>query len=220
MKLVSKIQNASVAGFLISFLGTLPPTFLNLLALTIAFEESKSQAIIFSIGVVIVELIYVFILLKFANYISKYQKVMKIIELFLIVLLVLTALNYFLLFFEADKIKQSASIYPNVHRFVLGLGLSAVNILQIPFWLAWNTFLLNKEVIKFDWKSQIKYLSGIGIGTFLGLLLFILAGEFSEQSNLFKIQWMYLFIAIMTSLTTLLITYKKIKSIKTIKYRV
>ena len=67
-------------GLLISFLGSLPLGTLNVAAMQIGIQESSQNAIWFSIGSLLVEMIYVRISLVGIDWVKKQQRLMKAME--------------------------------------------------------------------------------------------------------------------------------------------
>lgn len=66
----------------------------------------------------------------------------------------------------------------NVHRYILGMMLSAINPIQIPFWFGWSTVLFTKKILVPKNSYYNIYIVGIGLGTLLGNLIFIFGGKF------------------------------------------
>jgi threonine/homoserine/homoserine lactone efflux protein len=65
----------------------------------------------------------------------------------------------------------------NMPRFLLGMFISALNPIQIPFWFGWSTVLFQKGVLEPENKQYNIYISGIGLGTLLGNFVFIFGGK-------------------------------------------
>jgi len=65
----------------------------------------------------------------------------------------------------------------NVHRFWLGIMMSAINPVQIPFWFGWSTVLFTKQVLLPRADHYNTYIAGIGIGTLIGNAIFIFGGR-------------------------------------------
>ena len=63
---------------------------------------------------------------------------------------------------------------PNI---LLGFTMSAVNPVQIPFWFGWSTVLFSKKLLLPRNDHYNSYIVGIGIGTFIGNLVFIFGGK-------------------------------------------
>src|SRR4051812_23796159 len=77
-------------GMGISFVGSLPLGTLNVAAMQIGIQESIREAIYFSIGSLLVEMIYVRLSLVGINWVRKQERLMKIMEW--ITLLIIAAL--------------------------------------------------------------------------------------------------------------------------------
>lgn len=64
-----------------------------------------------------------------------------------------------------------------MNRFYLGLTMSALNPVQIPFWFIWSTYLLSNRFLKPTELQFNIYTAGIGVGTLTALAIFIFAGR-------------------------------------------
>ena len=81
---------------LISFLGSLPLGTLNIAAMQIGIQESIKDAIYFSIGSLLVEMIYVRISLVGIDWVRKQEKIMKIMEWITLGIIVALAVGSFI----------------------------------------------------------------------------------------------------------------------------
>ena len=94
--LMPKLFRIFFWGLMISFLGSLPLGTLNVAAMQIGIQESIMNAIYFSIGSLLVEMIYVRISLMGVDWIRKQEKLMKAMEWFtLIIILALAAGSFY-----------------------------------------------------------------------------------------------------------------------------
>jgi threonine/homoserine/homoserine lactone efflux protein len=168
-------------GLMISFLGSLPLGTLNVAAMQIGIQESIKQAIYFSLGSLLVEMIYVRISLLGVDWIRKQKKLMKAMEWFtLIIILALAAGSFMAAAAKSDDAKN-VFLENNMHRFLLGMFMSAINPVQIPFWFGWSTVLFSKKILE-PVKSQYNfYIIGIGLGTLIGNCVFIFGGKWMVQ---------------------------------------
>ncbi len=66
----------------------------------------------------------------------------------------------------------------NIHRFLLGIMLSAISPMQIPFWFGWSTVLFAKKVLQPKNSYYNLFIVGIGLGTLLGNCVFIFGGKY------------------------------------------
>src|SRR5258708_40114501 len=77
---MQKLLRVFLWGLLISFLGSLPLGTLNVAAMQIGIQESIQSAIYFSLGSLLVEMIYVRISLIGVDWIRKQEKLMRLME--------------------------------------------------------------------------------------------------------------------------------------------
>lgn len=172
-----KLLRVFLWGLMISFLGSLPLGTLNVAAMQIGIQESVTHAIFFSLGSLLVEMIYVRISLIGVDWIRKQDKLMKAMEWFtLVIILALAAGSFYAAAVKGEDAKN-VFLENNMHRFLLGMFMSAINPVQIPFWFGWSTVLFTKKVLE-PVKSQYNiYIVGIGLGTLTGNCVFIFGGK-------------------------------------------
>lgn len=198
-------------GLLISFLGSLPLGTLNVAAMQIGIQESIKEAIYFSFGSLLVEMFYVRISLIGVDWIRKQEKIMKLMEwLTLLIILALAAGSFWAAASKGDDAKN-VFLQNNMHRFLLGMFMSAVNPVQIPFWFGWSTILFNKKILE-PVKSQYNiYIVGIGLGTLMGNCLFIFGGKWLVQRISNSQQYINWVIGSIFALTALIQAIKMIR---------
>lgn len=167
-------------GMLVSFLGSLPLGTLNIAAMQISISTGVGAAILFSLGSLLVEIVYVRISLVAMDWIRKQEKILKALEW--VTLLIVTALAI-ASFYAAlhPKVDKNVVLDSPLPKFVLGLVMSAVNPVQIPFWFGWSTVLFAKKVLQPRPDHYNSYILGIGIGTFIGNCIFIFGGLLIAQ---------------------------------------
>ena len=160
-------------GFLVSFLGSLPLGYLNIIGVEVYTNYFLESLIFYLIGVLCIEAVVIYFTIVFANQLITNKKWMKNIDFFAVVFLV----GLSLLFFKgaSPSIQQSDYIkdYIQYSTFVIGMVLCAFNFLQIPFWVGWNLFLLNANRIDLQGTLKLYYILGTLVGTFFGMLLAI-----------------------------------------------
>lgn len=174
-----KFLKICFSGLLISFLGALPFGTLNLTAFDIAASQGFVSAVWFAIAVVLVELAVVRLTLFGNERLQINEKVMYYLIPLGAILLLYLAISNFIASAGAAEVNSKIDLLPQLRStFVLGLLLSGLNPLQIPFWMTWNKVLETKGVLKTSKTSYAFYLIGIGIGSLIGLGSFILAGKY------------------------------------------
>ena len=162
-------------GLLISFLGSLPLATMNVAAMQISISESVSHAMLFSLGSLIVEMIYVRISLVALWWIRKQKKLFRILEyVTLVIVLALAASSFYAAMNPGEQ--KNVVLSSTLPKFILGAAMCAVSPGQIPFWLGWSTVLFTKKILLPRKDHYNAYIVGIGVGTFIGNCIFIFGG--------------------------------------------
>lgn len=170
---MSSVVKVLLAGLLISLLGALPFGVLNITAFRISNAYGIQAAFIFTSGVVLVELAYLRLTLFGSQWLSKQPWLDKLPWLGVLIFTAMTLHSCWNIFSPAENLNEV--LYAD-HFFLEGVLLSAINPLQIPFWLAWNTVLTSKRILLTDRLHYNYYLVGAGLGTTAGLGVFIASG--------------------------------------------
>lgn len=164
-------------GMLISFLGCLPLGTLNVTAMQISLQESVKNALLFSLGCLLVEMFYVRLSLMGIEWIQKQVKLMRIMEWLTLAIMVALAVGSFMAALKDGHNQKNEVLNNNLHRFLLGMLMSSVSPAQIPFWFGWSSVLFQKGVLQPVLKQYNFYIVGIGLGTLLGNAVFIFGGQ-------------------------------------------
>ncbi|MBL7729191.1 MAG: LysE family transporter, partial [Dinghuibacter sp.] len=166
-------------GMLISLLGSLPLGSLNVAAFQIYFKEGLLNAVYFSVGVALVEVIYVRISLVAMKWVLRNKKLFRAMEWFTIVLFLFLAVYTFVSSSKSGADTNGNAITQiKMHRFLLGVFLCAINPVQIPFWFLWSTYLVSTNKLETRNDHYNFYCIGIGIGTLVGEAIYMFGGEF------------------------------------------
>ena len=163
-------------GMLISFLGTLPLGTLNVSAMQISISDGTRPALEFVFGAMLVEIVYVRLSLEAMNFVRKQKRLLLALEwVTLFVLLALAVASFY------SALQPNAGKNPilsnTLHRFWLGVMMSAVNPVQIPFWFGWSTVLFARNILQPKESYFLTYIAGIGLGTLIGNCVFIFGGK-------------------------------------------
>ena len=177
---MAKLLRIFFTGMFISFLGSLPLGTLNVAAMQISISDGIVPAIKFSLGSLLAEMVYVRLSLIAMDWVRKQQKLFRIFEWVTLAIVLALAIS-----------SLYAAMHPSVHknvilsstlnRFFLGLFMSALNPMQIPFWFGWSTVLFTKKVLLPLNSHYNSYIVGIGLGTLLGNCVFIFGGRLIAQ---------------------------------------
>jgi threonine/homoserine/homoserine lactone efflux protein len=180
---MQKLIKIFLWGLIISFLGSLPLGTLNIAAMQIGIQESIKDAIWFSFGSLLVEMVYVRISLVGIDWVRKQGKLMKAMEWITLAIIIALAVGSFI---SAAKTGTGAParnvmLQNNMNRFLLGMFMCAINPVQIPFWFGWSTVLFTKKILEPKHSQYNSYIVGIGLGTLSGNCVFIFGGKWIVQ---------------------------------------
>jgi threonine/homoserine/homoserine lactone efflux protein len=164
-------------GMMVSFLGSLPLGTLNVAAMQISVQESISNAIYFSLGSLLTEMIYVRISLVGINWIRKQKILFKWMEWITLGIVLALATGSFIAATHEHHAKN-VMLNNDMHRFFLGFLLSSISPMQIPFWFGWSTVLFSKNILQPKNSYYNLYIMGIGLGTLMGNCVFIFGGKY------------------------------------------
>lgn len=163
-------------GMFISFLGTLPLGTLNIAAMQISIAESVRNAILFSLGALTAEMVYVRISLVAMNWVRRQEKIFKLLDWLTLLIIIALAVASFIAASHPHQ-NKNVILNNNLPSYILGLTMSAVNPMQIPFWFGWSTVLFTKKILLPNNPHYNFYTIGIGIGTLIGNSIFIFGGQ-------------------------------------------
>jgi len=168
---------------MVSFLGSLPLGTLNVAAMQISATNGIRPAVFFSLGSLLVEIIYVRLSLVAMDWVRRQERIMKVLEWITLVIVIALAVSSFYAAIT-PKVKENFILSSTLGRFWLGMLMSALNPVQIPFWFGWSTVLFSKNILLPRNDHYNTYIIGIGLGTFIGNCLFIFGGQFiAEKLN-------------------------------------
>lgn len=162
-------------GFLVSFVGSIPLGYLNVIGFEIYKRRGLEQTEYYLIGVVLIEFFVVLGTLLLANKLNSNLKLIKFIEGFSVVFMFILAYIFYSNANASNSIPLFDELYLHSTSLLLGIFLSSLNFIQIPFWLSWNLYLLNRNYIEVSNERKYFYLFGTVTGTFCGMLVLILS---------------------------------------------
>jgi hypothetical protein len=186
---VIKIKNIFI-GFLVSFIGSIPLGYLNVVGYDVFKKFGLNETVFYLLGVISIEFFVIFFTLLFANQLIANQKLLKFIEGFSVVFMFVLA---FIFYGSASSETTNPSVlerYVNYSPFVVGLILSSLNFIQVPFWTSWNLYLLNGNYIEISKSRKYFYVFGTVIGTFSGMLVLILSLDYVTNQTDFLTKYL------------------------------
>ena len=217
--MIQLLKNIGV-GFLVSFIGSLPLGYLNLVGFEV-WEESGTEGLTYYLlGVISIEVFVIYFTLIFAEKLAAKKKLIKSIELFSILFMLLLAVIFYSKS-QATHNTNYLSEHPDYSPFWLGVTLNCVNFIQLPFWVGWNLYVINAGFISTKKSLKYYYVAGTLAGTFLGMLLFVMSlnlvmtesGSFSAYIVSYIIPLLFIGFALFQAIRY----YKKYYSVGTLR---
>ena len=156
-------------GFLVSFIGSIPLGYLNIIGYEIYTLSGNPALLSYISGVVLIEAAVIYLTLVFAERIAAHPNIAKIIDVFTICFLIVLAIAFYL----QPGIEGPTGLkttLPPYSFFAIGIILSGLNFIQVPFWTGWNLYLVNNGLVWTAGLMKFAYLLGTIAGTFLGML--------------------------------------------------
>ncbi|MCF6347220.1 MAG: LysE family transporter [Flavobacteriaceae bacterium] len=163
-----------VIGFISAFIGLLAPSMLNMTAARTSIEKGRKAGITFAAGAASVVFIQGFIAVTFAKYLAAHPEV--IIKLKTAAVFVLFGLAIFF-FIQARKKFKAEGKQKKGNNYLTGFGMSSLNMLAIPFYLAMVTLAESKGWMTIEQPFSIIYVIGAVLGAFS---LFSIYASFAE----------------------------------------
>lgn len=157
-------------GFLVSFIGSIPLGYLNVIGFEIYSELGFNSLVLFLLGVIFVEMFVIYFTLLFAKQLINNKKLMKIIDFFAIFFLLILGYSFYASSKQTAEQQGFLENYAMYSPFLVGVFLSSINFLQLPFWTGWNLYLVNGNYISVVNKLKLYYIAGTLVGTFMGML--------------------------------------------------
>jgi threonine/homoserine/homoserine lactone efflux protein len=171
-----KLLRIFFTGIFVSFLGALPLGTQNLAAMQIAISDGLQPALIFSLGLILADIFYIYVTLLAMQWIQGQKKLFKTLEwVTLIIVIALAASNFYAA--THPTVQKNVLLSNSIPPLLLGLLLNGVNPMQIPFWFGWNTVLFTKKILEPRWKHYNLFVGGASVGFFAAILIFIVGGR-------------------------------------------
>ncbi|RTZ02799.1 hypothetical protein EKM02_01765 [Flavobacterium sp. RSP49] len=161
-------------GFLVSFIGSIPLGYLNVVGFEIYSKLGMNSLFFFLLGVIFVEMVVIYLTLIFAKQLVNNKKLIKIIDFCAVLFLLILGYSFYA---NSSQIMEEQGIlesYAMCSPFLIGVLLNCINFLQVPFWTGWNLYLINGDYISIVNKLKLYYIAGTLVGTFFGMLSLVL----------------------------------------------
>ena len=164
-------------GFLVSFLGQLPLGNMSFTSTQICIQEGFAKAWQFAIGVAIVEMIYLRFALTGMDWVVSHRIWFIALGWLTVVMFFVLGILTFVTARKQEGEKKALVLNNKMHRFVLGLMMSTLNPLQIPFWFLWTSTFIQAKMLPVETIAFNEFTIGAGTGTIAGLAVYIHGGN-------------------------------------------
>lgn len=165
-------------GFLISFIGSIPLGYLNVVGYEVYKKFGLNETIFYLLGVISIEFFVIYFTLIFANKLMRNPKLLRFIEGFSVIFMFVLAYAFYSSSNSGTTNQSVLEKHIHYSPYIVGIILSCLNFIQIPFWLSWNLYLLNGNYIEVSKSRKFFYVFGTIFGTFAGMLVLILSLNF------------------------------------------
>lgn len=182
-----KIIRQILVGFLVSFVGSIPLGYLNIIGFEIFTRFGINELVLYLFGVVSIEAFVIYFTLIFANRLVNNKKLMKVIDFFGVFFLLFLAYSFYSHSNQTEVNENYLDKYIMFSPYLIGLFLSSINFLQLPFWTGWNLYLINEKYIVPYKSYRFYYLSGTLLGTLSGMLFLVFVlNKATQNINVFS----------------------------------
>ena len=159
-----------ILGFTTSFLGTIFPSMLNMTAVKTSLDKNNKEAIRFALGVSIVVLAQAYLAILFAKYLQENPTFLRNIQTIGVATFALLSIYFFTQSKKEKRHKQKKRV---MNSFMVGIVLSSLNMLAIPFFCEIASVLGMFGWLQFEQVSTVTFVLGSAIGTFCLLNIYI-----------------------------------------------
>lgn len=174
-----------VLGFIIAFLAVILPGLINMTAARISLQQGKNVAISFALGASLIIFFQTFIAVLFARFISNHQEIVSTLQEIGIFVFSLLSIYFFWIAKKPKKIKTDSTVKGKPNRFFLGMLLSTLNLLPVPFYVFASMSLAASGYFSFDTIPVSSFVIGVVCGSFMVFYIYIVAFKKIEKKTEF-----------------------------------
>jgi threonine/homoserine/homoserine lactone efflux protein len=164
-------------GLILSFLGQLPLGTMSMTATQIAVQENFRSAWKYCLGVALIEMVYLRIVLSGMQWIVSHQQIFIIFNWVTVIIFGIFGVLGFISAQKQNPEKKAMLLNNRLDRFLLGMSMSALNPIQIPFWFVWSGYFLSEGWLKPEFSQFNIFTLGAALGTLGGLSVYVYGGS-------------------------------------------
>lgn len=163
-------------GFITSLVGVFPPGIINMTAAKISTQDGKNRALLFTAGALVVVFFQTLVALIFARYIADHQEVIILLrEIGFGVFAILTIYFFWIAKKPKKKEQKELKIKSKKSRFFLGMFISTINFLPVPYYVFASVSLVSFGYFTFNAIAIYSFVVGVVLGSlavFYGYIYF------------------------------------------------
>ena len=197
-------------GFLVSFLGQLPLGNMSFTATQVGLQEGIQKAWHFAIGVALIEMVYLRLALTGMDWVVQHRHIYLGLGWMTVVLFLILGIMAIVTAQKQQTESKALLLNNQLNRFVLGLSMSALNPVQIPFWVLWTSLLIQTQRLAVTGLAFNLFTIGAGLGTIVGLAVYIHGGKWLVQKIKASNRSLNLAMGIVFLITALLQLYRMV----------
>ncbi len=157
-------------GFVMAFLSLIPPGMLNMTAVRTALEKGGRSGMWFALGAAVVVIPQAFVALVFAKFFAEHPEVVERLNYAGVVVLFLLSVVFFI---QARKKFKGEGSKKRGKSFVVGLLMSSMNMLAIPFYLVLSSVLENRGLLITEQPYINLFVTGVFFGAFSLFMVYV-----------------------------------------------
>mgnify|MGYP001811836717 FL=1 len=150
-------------GFVMAYLSLVPPGMLNMTAVRTAIEKGSSSGRWFALGAALVVIPQAFVALVFARFFAEHPEVVERLNYAGIAVLFGLSIVFFL---QARKKFKGEGKKRSGKSFWVGMLMSSMNMLAIPFYLVLSSVLENRGMLITEQPFINLFVTGVFLGAF------------------------------------------------------
>lgn len=153
----------------VNFVGYIPIGNINLTAMQISINKGLKQATIFAVSFALVEGVFTYILMRFAEWFASKDNLIHWLEWVMVAIFLLMGVISYI---QSNKEAKPAENIKKKDSIKTGILLGIFNPMIIPFWTIGGTYLIAHNWITTEGAGLIIFAIGASVGSFLCLYLF------------------------------------------------
>lgn len=192
-------------GMAMTYLGLLPPGMMNMTVVHHSMDKGVRQALRFAAGASTVVLVQAGIALVFAQWLTDRPEVIELLKKIAIGVFIILAIYFYRL---ASMPRKQQEVGGSSRLYWSGVGISSMNMLAIPFFLGYSTWMELSGWISIQFPYITGFVIGAAIGSFALFLSYAYLAEwisrrarFIARNIHYILSLLFLILAVITTFT-------------------